>query len=75
MTAKEGKLMLKFHMDANLTAALQYMGHQEWLLKYDNIEYGIFATNFNLVNGRVALVVIRQYDFVEIYLYTFSKKK
>lgn len=72
--AKNGRLSLTFHSHPNLTATMQYIGSEEWLLKYDNIEYGIFSTNFNRENGRVTSVVIKENDFVEADPYTFFKK-
>lgn len=71
---KNGKLVLKFYSHPNLTATMQYMDNDEWLLKYDNIEYGIFTTKFNKEKGKVVSVNIRANDFVEIDPYVFIKK-
>jgi CubicO group peptidase (beta-lactamase class C family) len=74
ITAKNGKLYLAFHSHPNLTATMQFMGKDEWLLRYDNIEYGIFSTKFNLNKGKVTAVVIKANEFVEADPYTFTKK-
>jgi len=50
------------------------MDKDEWMLKYDNIEYGIFAIKFKIENQKVQSVEIRANDFVEIDPYTFIKK-
>jgi CubicO group peptidase (beta-lactamase class C family) len=74
ITAKEGKLVLKFHSHPNLTATMRYMDKDEWLLRYHNIEYGIFATRFNVTKGKITGVVIKANEFVEADPYTFTKK-
>ncbi len=75
ITAKENKLYLKFFSHNDLTATMEYMDNGEWLLKYDNVEYGIFATKFNLSNGKPVSVIIKANPFVEEDPYTFIKKK
>jgi CubicO group peptidase (beta-lactamase class C family) len=74
ITQSAGKLSLKFHSHDNLTATMEYMDNDEWLLKYDNIEYGIFAVKFRIEKEKVLSVDIRANDFVEIDPYTFTKK-
>jgi CubicO group peptidase (beta-lactamase class C family) len=74
ITAKDGKLYLRFHSHSNLTATMQYMDKDEWLLRYDNIEYGIFSTRFNMEKGKVVSVIIRANEFVEQDPYTFIRK-
>jgi CubicO group peptidase (beta-lactamase class C family) len=74
ITQRNDKLFLKFHSHNNLTATMQYMDNDEWLLKYDNIEYGIFSTKFKTDKTKVASVEIKANEFVEIDPYTFIKK-
>ena len=69
-----GGLAVKFNGHADLTAKLDYMDNGEWLLSYDNIEYGIFSTKFEVKNGKVVGVETRQSDFVEEDGYTFKKE-
>lgn len=69
-----GKLKLKFHSHNNLTASMEYMDNDEWLLKYDNIEYGIFSIKFKTDKSKVVSVDIKANEFVEYDAYTFTKK-
>lgn len=75
ITPKGDKLHLTFDTHPNLTATMQYMGNNDWLLKWDNIEYGIFSTQFNVENGNVRSVLIKENEFVEMDPYTFKKVK
>lgn len=74
ITAKENSLYVKFNNHANLSAILQYMDHNDWLLTYNNIAFGIFATNFTIENNKIVAVTIKASDFVEYDPYTFTKK-
>jgi CubicO group peptidase (beta-lactamase class C family) len=74
ITQSSGKLKLRFHSHHNLTATMEYMDKDEWLLKWDNIEYGIFSTKFKIEKGKVVSVDIKANDFVEYDPYTFTKK-
>ncbi|MBS1663860.1 MAG: serine hydrolase [Bacteroidetes bacterium] len=69
-----GRLVVKFNSHENLTAKLDYMDNGEWLLQYDNIEYGIFSTKFEINGGKVTGLQTRQSDFVEIDGYLFKKQ-
>ncbi|MBU2046790.1 MAG: serine hydrolase, partial [Bacteroidetes bacterium] len=37
----------------NLTAKMQYMDKDEWLMTYSNLGYGIYATKFKIEKGKV----------------------
>ncbi len=67
-------LAVKFNSHDHLTARLDYMDNGEWLLAYDNIEYGIFSTKFAVNGGRVVSLETKQSDFVEEDGYTFVKE-
>jgi hypothetical protein len=69
-----GKLLLRFNSHDNLTAKMEYMDNGEWLLEYDNIEYGIYTTKFELKDGKVTGVETRQSDFVEYDGYKWTKE-
>lgn len=69
-----GKLKLKFHSHNNLTAIMEYMDNDEWLLKYDNIEYGIFSVKFTADKSKVVSIDIKANEFIEYDPYTFIKK-
>lgn len=73
ISASDNKLHLSFATHPNLTATMQYMGNEDWLLKWDNIEYGIFDTQFQFKNGKVKSVLIKENEFVEMDPYRFTK--
>lgn len=67
-------LAVKFNGHAHLTARLNYMDNDEWMLSYDNILYGIFSTKFKVSGGKVLSLETKESDFVEIDPYTFTKE-
>jgi hypothetical protein len=71
---RDGRLALVFNSHDHLTATLDYMDKDEWLLRYDNIEYGIFSTKFTIANGKVQSLVTKENEFVEEDPYTFVKE-
>jgi hypothetical protein len=68
------QLKINYSTKPDLSAILDYMDNGEWLLQYNNIEYGIFAVKFNINNGKVRSVTTKQNEFVEFDPYTFIKK-
>lgn len=74
ITKKENRLAIRFNSHKNLTAVLDYMDNGEWLLQYDNIEYGIFAIKFKLQGQKVVSIEVRANEFVEYDPYTFVKQ-
>lgn len=72
---KDNHLLLKFNSHNNLTATLKYMGNENWLLEYNNIEYGIFKTGFQVEKGEITAVSIKTNDYVEYDPYIFIKEK
>jgi len=74
ITQQNNDLKIKFNSHNNLTATLQYMDNDEWLMTYNNIGFGIFATKFTIENNKVLSVKIKASDFVEFDPYTFIKK-
>lgn len=67
-------LKINFRAKPDLTATLHYMDNGEWLMEYNNIEYGIFPVRFEISNGKVKSITTRQNEFVEYDPYTFIKK-
>lgn len=67
-------LKINFVTKPDLSATLDYMDNGEWLMQYNNIEYGIFTIKFTIVKGRVKSITTRQNEFVEYDPYTFIKK-
>jgi CubicO group peptidase (beta-lactamase class C family) len=68
-----GDLVVKFSRH-NLTATLQYMSDNEWLLSYSNPAYGIFPLRFITDVNRVVSVDVKVNDFLEQDAYTFTKQ-
>jgi hypothetical protein len=50
------------------------MDSNEWLLQYDNIEYGIFSVRFKTSQGKVLSLETKESDFVEEDPYVFVKQ-
>jgi len=74
ITAKQNDLLIKFGNHSNLTATLQYMDNDEWLLIYNNPGFGIFASKFKIENNKIISVEIKVNDFLEYDPYTFTKQ-
>lgn len=72
---RSGQLALRFNGHRNLTASLEYMDHNDWLLTYDNIEYGIHRVQFATTDGKAKSLEVRFNEFVEFDTYTFEKIK
>lgn len=68
------QLKIHFRTKPDLFATLDYMDNGEWLMQYNNIEYGVFAVKFDIANGKVKSITTRQNEFVEYDPYTFIKK-
>jgi hypothetical protein len=68
------RLKINFGAKPDLSATLDYMDNGEWLMQYNNIEYGIFAIEFDISNGKVRSVTTKQNEFVEYDPYTFTKQ-
>ena len=66
-------LLIKFSQHPDLQGRLEYMGNDEWLLSYNNIEYGIYATRFDLKKGKPKSIRIKVNDFIEYDEYIFKK--
>ena len=69
------QLRINFATKPDLHATLDYMDNGEWLMQYNNIEYGVFAIRFDIKGGKVSSVTTRQNEFVEYDPYTYIKTK
>ena len=67
-------LKINFSTKPDLSATLHYMDNGEWLMQYNNIEYGIFSVKFNIAGNKVKSITTKQNEFVEYDPYTFIKK-
>jgi CubicO group peptidase (beta-lactamase class C family) len=74
ITRSGSSLKISFSQKPELIGTLEYMDHGDWLLQYNNIEYGIFSIRFAIENGKVKSVITKQNEFVEYDPYTFIKK-
>jgi len=74
ITRDGDKLRMSFSKHPNLTASLEYMDNNAFMMTYSNIAYGIFTANFSAANGKINAVEIKMNDFVEFDPYTFHKK-
>jgi len=74
ISRQANRLVVNFLSHADLTATLDPLDKDEWLLRYNNVEYGAFVTTFRLNGNRVVSVDIRFNDFVEYDAYTFEKR-
>ena len=73
MTEYNGGLVVTFRSHENLVANLVYIGNDEWMIRYENIEYGIYKIKFKIQNKKVIAVDIKVNDFVEYDPYLFTK--
>ncbi len=69
----ENNLKVKFNSHNNLFATMQYMDKDEWMITYNPIMLGIFATKFDIEGGKVKNVSIKVSDFIEYDPYIFKK--
>ncbi len=68
------QLKINFATKPDLSATLDYMDNGEWLMRYNNIEYGIFTVKFDINGNKVRSITTKQNEFVELDPYTFVKK-
>ena len=74
ISKQNNQLFIRFKTHPDLTATLDCLDKDEWLLRYNNIEYGIFTIKFVIKEQKVMSVDIRANDFVEYDAYTFIKQ-
>ncbi|HWB26883.1 MAG TPA: serine hydrolase [Chitinophagaceae bacterium] len=74
ISTNKNDLSIKFEGHSDLTAKLQYMDGDEWLITYSNPAFGIFPLQFKTEGNKVVSVDIKANDFVEFDPYTFIKQ-
>ncbi len=67
------RLEIHYETKPDLSATLDYMDNGEWLLRYNNILYGIFKVKFDVSGSRVKSLTTPQNPFVEYDPYLFMK--
>ncbi len=73
ITQNGSGLKIFFGAKPDLTATLSYMNNGNWLMEYNNIEYGIFVIKFDVDGNKVKSITTKQNEFVEYDPYTFMK--
>ncbi len=74
ISEKGNGLEIKMLNTYDLTATLQYMDNDEWLLTYSNIDFGILPVKFKIDNNKVASVELMVNEFLDYDPYIFIKK-
>jgi CubicO group peptidase (beta-lactamase class C family) len=74
ITADKNNLKINFPHNKGLTATLQYMDNNQWLLTYSNPAFGIFPLTFKTEGDKVISTDVKVNDFLEYDPYTFTKK-
>jgi CubicO group peptidase (beta-lactamase class C family) len=67
-------LTINFKGHNKLSATLNYMDNEEWLLTYNNLSYGIFPVKFKTSNKKVQSIEVRVNEFIDYDPYNFIKK-
>ncbi len=73
ISQNQNKLIIRYETKPDLSATLEYMDHDEWMLRYNNILYGIFQTTFDILDHKVSSLTTAQNPFVEYDPYVFTK--
>jgi CubicO group peptidase (beta-lactamase class C family) len=74
ITSDHNDLLIKFGNHNTLTATLQYMSSDQWLLTYSNAAFGIFPLKFTIEDKKVISAEVKVNDFLELDPYTFTKQ-
>lgn len=67
------QLKINFLHHSKLAATLIYLEKNDWELRYNNIGYGIFRSQFTIINNKVESILIKAADFIEFDPYLFTK--
>ncbi|MBC7447612.1 MAG: serine hydrolase [Hymenobacteraceae bacterium] len=72
--ANKRDLKITFPHLPGLTATLEWMQGEEWLLTYSNPAYGRFPATFTGAGEKVSSLTLKVNDFLEYDPYTFAKR-
>lgn len=72
--ASKRDLRIVFPSLPGLTAKMEWMSGEEWLLTYSNPAYGRFPATFTGEGEKVGTLTIKVNDFLEYDPYTFTKR-
>jgi CubicO group peptidase (beta-lactamase class C family) len=71
---KQDGLEINFKGHNNLRANLQFMDHDEWLLTYNNLAFGIFPVTFKTTPAGGMSIDLRVNEFIDYDSYHFTRK-
>jgi CubicO group peptidase (beta-lactamase class C family) len=71
---QKNQLIVNFNTKPDLSATLDYLDDGDWLLTYNNIEYGLFKVRFAITGGKVSSLTTKQNPFIEYDPYIFTKE-
>ncbi len=70
----KNQLEIRFEHHPELIATLQYLSEKEWLIRFNNIEYGIYKVPFEQNGSRITGFELKVNDFIEYDTYLFTKQ-
>ena len=73
ITQDNGRLLILFEHHPNLSATLDYMGDNTFLMTFSNPSFGIFPAPFQISGGKVRNVTVKVVDGLEYDPYVFVK--
>jgi CubicO group peptidase (beta-lactamase class C family) len=71
---EKNHLFIQFETKPDLNATLEYMDQGEWLLRYNNVLYGVFSVKFLVSGAQVKSIETKQNPYVEYDPYVFIKE-
>jgi len=74
VSTEKNHLVIHFETKPDLSATLEYMDEGEWLLKYNNVLYGVFQVKFEISGGKIKSLTTKENPFVEYDPYVFVKQ-
>lgn len=73
-STKDNKLVVQFEQHPTLEATLQTLDNNDWLITYNNPEFGFFRIPIRIEQGKVKSITIKSNDFIEYGTYEFLKE-
>lgn len=70
----KNQLEIRFQNHPTLLATLQYLSQNEWLIRFNNIEYGIYKVPFRQSGNQIIDFELKVNDFIEYDTYLFTKE-
>lgn len=70
----KNQLEIRFEHHPGLVATLRYLSEKEWLIRFNNIEYGIYKVPFEQNGQSITGFELKVNDFIEYDTYLFTKQ-